>query len=405
MSQPSKIGRNAPCPCGSGKKYKKCCLAKDQVRAVRQPVRVPVQGRAEPAPRSTKLQSLTPPAKKRWKAFLRADYKARIILFVNCLKDGHLDEETAYGMLRLLYEQTAAQGEQERFEQMVRKLARGYPRIYAKRQASYLGWRVENAIAEDRREDLLVLVKEISVAKSLSVLNHVLAALAYHGQTALLPRICRKFWPDIRKAKRLSPVVVDEFEGQMMDWIIFDYVERHPEMTGPTPQLLRRLEGFATRFSREDLDQYISYLQRQRQDPRKPEDFGPPTTDRAARQHLFELFMEMLGYFRHEADIPFTRAQLAQSTFYPYIRERQLKKVLPKNGELFCPQPESWLRYLNGLNSVYARKAATELLPCWFDYLRSKALIAPETAKACLAAIAEPEKEDLQDPGSRPPSG
>lgn len=26
----SKIGRNDPCPCGSGKKYKKCCLAKDK---------------------------------------------------------------------------------------------------------------------------------------------------------------------------------------------------------------------------------------------------------------------------------------------------------------------------------------------------------------------------------------
>jgi hypothetical protein len=24
------IGRNAPCPCGSGKKYKNCCLPKDQ---------------------------------------------------------------------------------------------------------------------------------------------------------------------------------------------------------------------------------------------------------------------------------------------------------------------------------------------------------------------------------------
>ena len=23
-----KVGRNAPCPCGSGKKYKKCCLIK-----------------------------------------------------------------------------------------------------------------------------------------------------------------------------------------------------------------------------------------------------------------------------------------------------------------------------------------------------------------------------------------
>src|SRR5512136_2603068 len=25
-----KINRNAPCPCGSGKKYKQCCLGKDQ---------------------------------------------------------------------------------------------------------------------------------------------------------------------------------------------------------------------------------------------------------------------------------------------------------------------------------------------------------------------------------------
>ena len=27
---PTKIGRNDPCPCGSGKKYKQCCLEKDQ---------------------------------------------------------------------------------------------------------------------------------------------------------------------------------------------------------------------------------------------------------------------------------------------------------------------------------------------------------------------------------------
>ncbi|HCS75454.1 MAG TPA: hypothetical protein DIW17_16465 [Clostridiales bacterium] len=25
--KPVKIGRNEPCPCGSGKKYKKCCGA------------------------------------------------------------------------------------------------------------------------------------------------------------------------------------------------------------------------------------------------------------------------------------------------------------------------------------------------------------------------------------------
>ena len=30
-----RVGRNAPCPCGSGKKYKKCCYAQDQQRLKR----------------------------------------------------------------------------------------------------------------------------------------------------------------------------------------------------------------------------------------------------------------------------------------------------------------------------------------------------------------------------------
>ena len=29
----TKISRNAPCPCGSGKKYKKCCLQQDESNA------------------------------------------------------------------------------------------------------------------------------------------------------------------------------------------------------------------------------------------------------------------------------------------------------------------------------------------------------------------------------------
>ncbi|MDQ7781681.1 MAG: SEC-C metal-binding domain-containing protein [Desulfomonilaceae bacterium] len=36
-----KIGRNEPCPCGSGKKYKKCCLLKEQIGT-------PVEVEAEP---------------------------------------------------------------------------------------------------------------------------------------------------------------------------------------------------------------------------------------------------------------------------------------------------------------------------------------------------------------------
>jgi len=34
-----KIGRNDPCPCGSGKKYKKCCLQKD-IKQYRKPIKI-----------------------------------------------------------------------------------------------------------------------------------------------------------------------------------------------------------------------------------------------------------------------------------------------------------------------------------------------------------------------------
>ena len=33
--------RNAPCPCGSGRKYKQCCLHKDDVAATRMDLRLP----------------------------------------------------------------------------------------------------------------------------------------------------------------------------------------------------------------------------------------------------------------------------------------------------------------------------------------------------------------------------
>jgi hypothetical protein len=32
----AKISRNAPCPCGSGKKYKKCCLLRKESEALEQ---------------------------------------------------------------------------------------------------------------------------------------------------------------------------------------------------------------------------------------------------------------------------------------------------------------------------------------------------------------------------------
>ena len=45
----AKPGRNDPCPCGSGKKFKKCCLAADEARTAPPPRATPV-GKPAPPP-------------------------------------------------------------------------------------------------------------------------------------------------------------------------------------------------------------------------------------------------------------------------------------------------------------------------------------------------------------------
>ena len=47
----AKVGRNDPCACGSGKKYKKCCMANDEAAA-------PAARPASPATAAARLQSL-----------------------------------------------------------------------------------------------------------------------------------------------------------------------------------------------------------------------------------------------------------------------------------------------------------------------------------------------------------
>jgi hypothetical protein len=64
-------GRNEPCPCGSGRKYKHCCLEKDDKKAAvaraKAAAEVPAQS-ADEAVSSTPKKVVKPPTAQPWKA-------------------------------------------------------------------------------------------------------------------------------------------------------------------------------------------------------------------------------------------------------------------------------------------------------------------------------------------------
>ncbi len=58
MTRNQAVGRNDPCPCGSGKKYKRCCLAADERQAAEQRL----SGLPEPEPEPEEAPAALPPS-------------------------------------------------------------------------------------------------------------------------------------------------------------------------------------------------------------------------------------------------------------------------------------------------------------------------------------------------------
>src|SRR5262249_9007771 len=108
-------GRNDPCPCGSGKKYKKCCLLKDQEKwATSMPApatlpslfpstqATPDLPRPAKATKAQKEPEMTP-QEARWFEFEKADYPKRLELFQRTLDEGLMDDFNAVEMAEPLY--------------------------------------------------------------------------------------------------------------------------------------------------------------------------------------------------------------------------------------------------------------------------------------------------------------
>lgn len=185
-------GRNDPCPCGSGKKYKKCCLKKDE--ETRRAALAEAK-RAEREAAAAPLWPLTPPAKHlpavveaddmlsdepepedeadfqadlaifnaRWEEFEAAeDCEGQIAIFQATMEDGLLDADFAFEMMDVIYQATAASGERDRFDALVALLRKRRPDIYAHDAHYHADWLISNALAAGHLDALPALADELA---------------------------------------------------------------------------------------------------------------------------------------------------------------------------------------------------------------------------------------------------
>ncbi len=210
-----KAGRNDPCPCGSGKKYKKCCLGTDRVASATQAIAIsnprsatgsagsdsfytkPSEtiGSSESAHATRAPEPPSPPdpiverADRLWEEFESQSAEGRIAVFLGALEDAEvMTDDIAYEMLDRLRSDAMKYGDRRRFCEFVGALRERRPEVYEQSACYYLSSCVRDALAESRLEAVASLSGELAARAGgdIDLFNRAVEALEYHGQLSVL---------------------------------------------------------------------------------------------------------------------------------------------------------------------------------------------------------------------------
>ena len=222
-----KTGRNDPCHCGSGKKYKKCCLASDlaaeQSKAAKplgsrssdrgsvddgdgadeiqrpKPLQRPAEPIPDPEPLDPKMEAIN----ARWTEFENAAEDVRRELFIKTLDEPELmDDRMAFEMLSNLCDSTIASGERDVWDNLVEQLHQRLPDVYETSRKYYLGRQITNAIASQDPQQVKTLAKQMAelAGHDIDCYALVVDQLAYHGMLETLSEASHIAWPLIKES-------------------------------------------------------------------------------------------------------------------------------------------------------------------------------------------------------------
>ena len=438
-----KAGRNDPCPCGSGKKYKKCCLTKDQSQtasgpsssALPRPAPFPMShsqpagptapphgpGTATPA---TPPDPITLRADSRWQEFESQAGEGQFAVFLETLGDAEvMTDDMAFEMLSVLHTRAAESGDRARFVDCVEALRRCLPEVFDQGSHYYLSWCVVDALAENRQEVILDQTRELATRadRDIDTFNRVADALGYHGQSSVLVEALRMAWPHVKSSHDILPWGISEFVNKGADHEVFDFLEQTTSVDPADPVLLDRVRFFVEELREDYLREFIGDLTGSSARVWQTGDFAQKPPPKRRRDdwddddspkeqpldpgaiNLSRLVAEFVGYLRREEGVPFTRGELVRQELEQYFvrrheggldpepsfleQARHPNRRLPKPpppAHPLCPERATLDVYLGGLMGLmngldYRAAALFQAMPAWLRFLETRQLIDANT--------------------------
>ncbi len=267
------IGRNDPCPCGSGKEYQNCCLAKDegeaQINELNQsaPSATPPDAEVDyeipdvpPVPYDPRAEAW----EARWQEFRLSNYESRIDLFTRTLDEPELmDEELAHEMLNELFSQAEARNQRDRFDELTETLRTKLPEVYEKNVKWMIDWRINNAITQGRHDIIPSFINDLGRLPGLDIdlWNRVESRLAYYGHLTTMLEAMRLGWPNVTASTEVEPWGIDEFSYRAVQYEILNYILQTPAPDGYDPVLHEKIEHYYGKdYFRDNIAEEIDIL-------------------------------------------------------------------------------------------------------------------------------------------------
>ncbi len=406
-----KVGRNEPCPCGSGKKYKKCCMEKDEQQERETRARIEEAIESVLGPRSAEPRSDVSPLyvgdlfededeeyeteeeSELWHRFGEADYEGKIGIFLEALEAEQLDDVDAFDMLSDIWVEAKDRGQQGRFDELVDRLRQKLPEAYEEDWPYYNDWLLESALA---RGDTAIIPKLLEPFarepdRDIDQFLWVADLLMYHDQPRPLREAMLKAWPAVGSSANLGPDVKNHFGSIAIQLTLLDQLERGgaPEITDP--ELQKALSPFSM-VNAERLPDSLAALSGQRVRPWTVADFeyrGGQDRD-AVERAAFIFGQQWLGDLHWRQGIPFSRGDLARVALAFYqsqqIAEGRLGQALlvPRSTTL-----SDLIDSLFGVEETQSYKVASlmELLPLYLRFLVKLGLLGEAEGQRVLKSL------------------
>ncbi|GEM_PF-3870012 len=394
----SKIGRNDPCHCGSGNKYKKCCLERD-AELTHVPAHVSSMGGLEiQIPDSDELDGLDD-------RFHAADFSGKVLMLKAYFAAPPEDDGMLFEWFLDLNDAVETEQERAVFGECLDLLSVSLPEVYSECIGHLLNERLKIAVKDGDVDVVSRLFRELACSVPLDFDRFFQRAdqLAYLGHLDALLRGIRAGWPSVRDDADISDSGIEEYAGLGADFEIFTYLQTTPHPVPENPELAGRVRGFLGNIELQ-LERSIGEFLGLPDMAWERTDFE--ITRKAYRKdrtvgHRFEVCLTslantFLGWLHREKGMTYSRASLVNGELISFVLERLdgnlkdvdfLKQIPYKNHrscQILVPDYQNLDAYLAGSFSMFNFKsyrgfAFIEGIPYWLEFLAQRGFLDEES--------------------------